>query len=211
MRIAIVTNCVYRKEPEYVGYTDGYKRRYCDKWGIDYLRTNDDIHPDNPPAWSKPAIMLRSIRDYDWLVWMDADAAPVDMDVDIKKFLSFTPRKIIMQKHGKTWNSGVFALPNDERCIRWMEYIEGRRNMPRYQRGLWEQYAMTDSFKTDEWNDIPWNPPYELGWNCCLPVFRGAGEPSAYEEGRWCIHVFGQPDNVRNRIFRNEEWIERRH
>ena len=206
MKVGIVTNCLYKTEPEYVVHTDDYKYRYCEKWGIDYLRTNDDIHPDNPPAWSKPAIMLRSIRDYDWLIWMDADAATVGMDFDVAGFLSRAPSRVVIQKDKLNWNSGVFALHNDERSIRWMDYIESQRNVPRYQYGWWEQKAIIQSFGMDEWKDIMWVPRADVGWNSYLPIYTDTDEPNAYHKGHWCLHVPGKPDVVRNDIFRKFKW-----
>ena len=57
MKIAIATNCIYGSEPEYIKYTDRYKMQYCEKWGIDYLRTSDNPLPSLHAVWSKIPIV----------------------------------------------------------------------------------------------------------------------------------------------------------
>ena len=123
MKIAIATNCIYGSEPEYVKHTDRYKTQYCEKWGIDYLRTSDNPLPSLHAVWSKIPIVMDELKIYDWVVWMDADAATVGMEFDVASYLSGLDDKVVMQKDKLNWNAGVFAVSNGARTGQWLEKI----------------------------------------------------------------------------------------
>ena len=205
MKIAIATNCIYGSEPEYVKYTDRYKMQYCEKWGIDYLRTSDNPLPSLHAVWSKIPIVMDELKRYDWVVWMDADATTVGMEFDIASYLSGLDDKVVMQKDKLNWNAGVFAVSNGKRTRQWLEKIYEMRTVPKYSRGWREQQAMIDSFKSG-WGDIVEVPPKGIGWNSYLSIYGRDDDPNLYGDGHWCLHIPGKPDSIRNRIFRNEEW-----
>ena len=205
MKIAIATNCIYDSEPEYVKYTDRYKREYCEKWGIDYLRTSDNPLPSFHAVWSKIPIVMDELKIYDWVVWMDADAATVGMEFDVASYLSGLDDKVVMQKDKLNWNAGVFAVSNGARTGQWLEKIYEMRTVPKYNRGWREQQAMIDSFKSG-WEDVVEVPPKGIGWNSYLSIYGRDDDPNLYGDGHWCLHIPGKPGSIRNRIFRNEEW-----
>ena len=205
MKIAIATNCIYGSEPEYVKYTDRYKMQYCEKWGIDYLRTSDNPLPSLHAVWSKIPIVMDELKIYDWVVWMDADATTVGMEFDVASYLSGLDDKVVMQKDKLNWNAGVFAVSNGARTRKWLEKIYEMRTVPKYSRGWREQQAMIDSFKSG-WGDIVEVPPKSMGWNSYLSIYGRDDDPNLYGDGHWCLHIPGKPDSIRNRIFRNEEW-----
>lgn len=205
MKIAIATNCIYGSEPEYIKYTDRHKREYCEKWGIDYLRTSDNPLPSLHAVWSKIPIVMDELKGYDWVVWMDADATTVGMEFDIASYLSGLDDKVVMQKDKLNWNAGVFAVSNGARTGQWLEKIYEMRTVPKYNRGWREQQAMIDSFKSG-WGFVVEVPPKGIGWNSYLPIYGRDDDPNLYENGHWCLHIPGKHDSIRNRIFRNEEW-----
>ena len=205
MKIAIATNCIYGSEPEYVKHTDRYKTQYCEKWGIDYLRTSDNPLPSLHAVWSKIPIVMDELKGYDWVVWMDADATTAGMEVDVASYLSGLDDKVVMQKDKLNWNAGVFAVSNGARTGQWLEKIYEMRTVPKYNRGWREQQAMIDSFKSG-WEDVVEVPPKGIGWNSYLSIYGRDDDPNLYGDGHWCLHIPGKPDSIRNRIFRNEEW-----
>ena len=205
MKIAIATNCIYGSEPEYVKYTDRYKKQYCEKWGVDYLRTSDNPLPSLHAVWSKIPIAMDELKTYDWVVWMDADATTVGMEFDIASYLYGLDDKVVMQKDKLNWNAGVFAVSNGARTRQWLDKIYEMRTVPKYNRGWREQQAMIDSFKSG-WGDIVEVPPKGIGWNSYLSIYGRDDDPNLYGDGHWCLHIPGKPDSIRNRIFRNEEW-----
>ena len=205
MKIAIATNCIYGSEPEYVKHTDRYKTQYCEKWGIDYLRTSDNPLPSLHAVWSKIPIVMDELKIYDWVVWMDADATTVGMEFDVASYLSGLDDKVVMQKDKLNWNAGVFAVSNGARTGQWLEKIYEMRTVPKYNCGWREQQAMIDSFKSG-WDDVVEVPPKGIGWNSYLPIYGRDDDPNLYGDGHSCLHIPGKPDSIRNRIFRNEEW-----
>lgn len=208
MKIALVTNCIYKVESEYIKYSDDYKRQYCEKWGIDYLRTNENPLPDLHPVWSKIPLVIDDLKRYDWVVWMDADATTIGMDFNLEEYLSTIDDKVIIQRDIHDWNAGVFAVSNGEMTLKWINHIYELKNEPKYNSGWREQQAMIDSFKSD-WKDIVSVPPKSIGWNNYLPIYGRSSEPNVFNKGHWCLHIPGVIDSRRDVIFKNKEWIKR--
>ena len=201
-----MTNAVYRSFPEFVGYTNGLKQEYCDIWGIDYVFTNKNPHPNSHPQWCKLSVILDEITDCDWVVWMDCDAATVGMGFDLQGWLSTVGDRVVMQKDKLGWNSGVFAVSNRENGLAWLRYIESQSESPRYAKGWRDQQAMIDSFNGD-WGGIVLEPPPEIGWNNYMRLYNRDDDPNPFRKGHWVLHLPGVGDHVRNRIFRNCEWL----
>lgn len=206
MKAGILTNVIYSNVPEYIKYTDDLKKLYCERQGIDYLRLSKNNVPGLHPVWCKPGLILDVLKNYDWIVWMDADAATVNHNFDLKSYLSGIDDKIIIIKDINNWNAGVFAVSNKPNSIRWLEMIESHKNDSKYQHGWREQQAMIDSFDS-EWKDIVFQPPVEIGWNSYMNIY-GRKEPNLYIEGKsWCVHLPGIGDGKRKDIFRDIEAV----
>ena len=202
MDLAIVTNAWYPAGvPEYVHMTDELKSRYCRRWNIDYLRTAENPHPENPPAWAKPSIMLRALEDHAWAVWMDCDAAPVGMEFDIQGFLLGMPQLVVMARDINGWNSGVFAIPWTDRCMDWLGLVESMHGDARYQSGWWDQQAMSDTFDSGH-AGIVVQPDPSIGFNSYPDIYNRKGDPNLYRDGHWCMHVPGADDKTRANAFR---------
>lgn len=199
MKIRIVTNAIEKHGmPRYIEHTDRLKARYCASAGWEYVCRRDDVHPELPPHWSKPSVLMEALRDCDWVVWMDCDAAPVNRYVDIAGYLATVGDRIVMQRDIYNWNAGVFAVPRSR--MDWLEYIEEQRNCPQYHRHWMEQLAMIDSFK-GRWGACVVQPPREIGWNSYLPLYHRKGDPNLWREGDWVLHLPALDNGLRERIF----------
>jgi len=201
MKIAILTNAIHGSLPEYVAMTDVLKSMYCKQQGIDYVRMASNPHPNNRPHWSKPKCILDILNSYDWVVWMDADAAPVNMTFNLSKYLLGIGDHVIMLKDVNGWNSGVFALPSTERGFKWIGYIDSLHDEKKYQDGYVDQQAMADSFDLDEWKDYVLEPSSEIGWNSYLNIYKGE-TPNKILPNDWVLHLPGVGDKTRNLVFR---------
>lgn len=208
MNICLVTNAIYDPVPEYVQYTNALKQLYCDSWGIEYLFTSENPLPHLHPQWCKTTFMLKALEEYDWAVWIDCDAATVGMEFDLGGFLSTVGDKVVIAKDINGWNSGVLAVSNKERSMKWLNYIHSLRDEPKYRNGWREQQAMSDSF-SGSWKGIELVPQSGIGWNSYLDIY-GRKEPNLYEHGHWVLHIPGVRDEIRDRIFGNGEWIAMR-
>ena len=202
MDILLATNALYENEPEFVALTDALKAEYVRRHkGMGYLRSTANPYPDLPPAWAKPRIILDALAIAEWVVWVDADAAPVGMDADLSGLLKSVPEgKVLMAKDINGWNSGVFACHHDQRTIDWLSHIDAQRGEERYRTGWWEQQAMMDSFGMKEWAGIPTEPPKSFGWNDYPDAYPFA-IPNVAHDGGWCVHTPGKPDFFRNKYF----------
>ena len=49
-------------------------KAYCDKNNIPLFRCNKRRHSDRHPAWERIPLILEYIKDYDYIMWIDADA-----------------------------------------------------------------------------------------------------------------------------------------
>lgn len=47
---------------------------YCDKYGYNLIKTNKKKFLDRTPHWERLPFILRHLEDYDYVVWLDADA-----------------------------------------------------------------------------------------------------------------------------------------
>lgn len=202
MKIAIVTNAIYKPLPRYVRLADEQKRRYCDKWGLDYVRKTENPHPDLHPVWCKPSVLLSLIDRYDWLVWMDCDAMPTNFDFDLAGFLAGVGERVVMIRDINGWNNGVFSLPCTSAGRRWLEDVESHCRDARYQRGFREQQAMADSF-AGEWGWLVEEPPERIGWNDYMAaLYHREGDRNVWSERSWVLHLPAVGNDERANIFR---------
>ena len=203
MKIAMLTNALYGSMPDWVAFTDLLKCRYCGAYGIDYVRTAANPHPELRPEWQKPKVILDAMKaGHDWIIWMDCDAAPINIGYDVRPYLAGVGDHVVMMKDIMGWNSGVFALPNTTRGRRWMTLIESMRNDKRYHQGVYEQTAIAETFDMDEWRDFVVEPPREIGWNNYLELYGQRGDPNLFRVGHWTLHVPAGSDQIRSSIFR---------
>ena len=49
-------------------------KRYCDKNNIDIILSNTKIYENRHPAWERLPLLLKHIKNYDYLIWIDSDA-----------------------------------------------------------------------------------------------------------------------------------------
>ena len=49
-------------------------KKYCDKNNIELIRCNERRHSTRHPAWERIPLILKYINDYDYVMWIDADA-----------------------------------------------------------------------------------------------------------------------------------------
>ena len=49
-------------------------KKYCDKNNIELIRCNERRYSNRHPAWERIPLILKYINDYDYVIWIDADA-----------------------------------------------------------------------------------------------------------------------------------------
>ena len=100
--------------------TNPFKRAYCKKHGYEYFYEEFPDKPLRHPYWMKVEYGLKFIKNYDLLIWCDADAAPVDFDKRVEDYMpadkSFAVCKDVIAWNGKSWyfNAGVFIIRGND-------------------------------------------------------------------------------------------------
>lgn len=198
MRISIVTNTIYKQEPRYIELTDALKTRWCAAHGVEYIRSHYNPHPDLHPCWCKPSVLLKFFEGRDWLIWMDADAAPIG-GADLPALFAEAKDRMVIGRDINGFNAGVFAIPCSDFGRHLLGAVEAHCGDEKYQRGFREQQCIADILEACP--DMGYIPPPEVGWNSYPNIYRRGGDPNIYRFGHWCLHIPGASDATRERIF----------
>ncbi len=208
MKIAIVT--IATKECDsYARYTNEIKIKYCAKHGYDFLLHKETLNPDKHIYWSKiPAMRMALKAGNDWAIWMDADCAPVNMDLPFN-FNHYIPQEYtigkiccMMSKDVLGYNCGVFALRNCKESFDFLDWLETDDVYNRYRTNPFpEQNAMAEYFNTH----VDFCCPLPYGFNNYDNIYPDYhnGIPNEYKKGNWCLHVPGYNNRYRAVRFSN--------
>lgn len=101
---------------------------YCDKHGYDLIKSNKEIYNDREASWQKLPLVLNHIKDYDYVMWIDADAYfYIDSPPITNLINNYNNFDIILSKDiGSTTkidniNCGVFIVKNTKKSIEIIE------------------------------------------------------------------------------------------
>lgn len=214
MNIAICTTGVFnpplKDHQDYLTVTNHLKAYYCKKYGYAFMFSDKNPHEGRDPHFSKFQILLSALEQgFDYAVWMDCDAAPVNMNANLGEMLASMPReKVVIGKDINGWNSGVFAVPNCDRSRSWLLSLDSEdthnnfKDMP-----FWDQDAITASFQHEAFNDFAVTPPADFGFNDYEPIYKCYTKaiPNEYRHGKsWVLHIPGYGDVYRKARFERE-------
>lgn len=202
MEVCILTNCIYNPLPEYVAISDAAKARYCARHNMGWLSLRSNPRPDSHPCWCKPSLLIWALERYEWAIWMDADALPVNQEWSVARYLEGLEEPVVMGKDINGFNAGVFAVRKDARD--WLGIIDSRRHLPQYTRRFREQQAMADSIAMGE---IACHvPDLAYGWNDYIPeLYNRTCDRNIYRRGEsWCLHLPAVKDCDRAYIMQGE-------
>jgi len=191
MTIAVVS----LKTPEiecYAMYTTEINRRYCQKHGVDYFCYDESLDKTKTPHWSKLLALKNHVMDYDWLLWVDADAAFANHSLGIQAAITDDDAMILMSK-GRLygWNSGVFLLHGGQESMDWLELVYGLHSVTNGR--FYEQDAIVYSFGLTQYKDRVIEVPKNN-------INTGIKE---YREDTFIVHAHGIDDKTRTRFFGN--------
>lgn len=191
MAIAVVS----LKTPEiecYAKYTTEINKRYCQKHGVDYFCYDKSLDKTKTPHWSKLLALKNHVMDYDWLLWVDADAAFANHDTAIDSAITDNSAMILMSK-GRLygWNSGVFFLHGGQESDAWLDFVYGLHGV--ISGPFYEQDAIVHSFSLPQYKDrVVEVPKNDINtWT------------KEYREDTFIVHAHGIDDKTRIRFFGN--------
>lgn len=213
MKVAICTCFIppegMKPQENYAEVTDALKKMYAKRHApdVEYLYSNENPHEGRDPHFCKFGMLIYALtQGYDWAVWMDADAAPVNMEKSVVDFLSSIDQtKMVMCKDINGWNSGVFAVPNTERSMQWLAMLDSQEVHDHFKEApTWDQEAIIQSIGLDEFKDFVQEPPSDFGWNDYEPIYKYYGHhpvPNVYGFDSWVLHIPGYGDVYRRNRF----------
>jgi len=150
-------------ELEYFPLSEKINRRYCLRHDYEYRIVREEARSDRHTTWHKIPVILKEIRDCDYLLFMDADAIFYSQELTIEEDLipHMGRYDILMAQDignencrwtpGKP-NSGVILMKNNDRVRRFFEY--------------WDKSSDID--ESTRWN---WPPEQLALWNVVMPKF----------------------------------------
>jgi hypothetical protein len=95
---------------------------YCEKYNLEIIVTNERLQTDRHPAWERLSHILKYIENYDYLIWIDADAFFYNNANDITELISQyenTNINFIFSNDigNNNVNTGFFIVKNSEYSI----------------------------------------------------------------------------------------------
>ena len=99
---------------------------YADLHGYDLDLRTELPAPERPASWSKVALLRELVEQYEFVLWVDADAAIVDVSRDIADEVERSKFLYIVQHHydgQDVPNLGVIGLRSGRRARRFLDQL----------------------------------------------------------------------------------------
>ena len=135
------------KIKEYADINYKFNKIYCDKFGYTLIKSNEILYPTRKPHWERIPLILENFDNFDYFIWIDADAHFFIDSPPITNIINEYPDKVFIIsednccKNAKFQvNTGVFIV---KKCDEGKEIL----NMWGYNENLYN--------KMNNWN----------GWN----------------------------------------------
>lgn len=112
---------------EYADINYKINKFYCDKYEIDLIRSNKPHYNDRHPTWECLPLSLKYIKNYDYVIWIDADAFFYIDSPNIIDFIQKTPKanfifsKDVTNRDKTDLNAGFFIIKNTKYSINFLK------------------------------------------------------------------------------------------
>lgn len=95
---------------------------YCKKYNYDLIKSSERTYKCRSKHWERYPLILKHIREYDYVVWIDADAFFYNVSPPITDLINKYKKEILFSEDGNRLNppavnSGVLILKNTESVI----------------------------------------------------------------------------------------------
>ena len=141
MKIAIVTIAIGDKFREKMHYSTLSKIEYCKKHNYDFIEDDSVYDTSRPIAWSKILLMKKYLPQYDYIMWIDADAMILNFDDKIEdKLYLLNGRDVCVTSVYGMINTGVIIVKNTDTSLRLLDLIYEQTEF--INDGNWEQSAL---------------------------------------------------------------------
>ena len=122
------------------------KQKYCDKHGYTFLPYTESLNEHYHPSWGKILYLIKHLRDFDWLVWTDADTYIINSDIKLESFIKDGKDFIIQcdtEGNYTAINAGVIFVKNSQFCYNLLKIWWETRTM-----------EMCKNPNNDEWEQL---------------------------------------------------------
>ena len=107
---------------EYADINYKINKLYCDKYGYTLIKSNIRKYPERKPHWERFPLILENFNNFDYLIWIDADAhfyidsPPITNIINtyLDKLFIFSEDGLVKQVFKGELNSGVFIVKSCE-------------------------------------------------------------------------------------------------
>mmetsp|Transcript_30806 Transcript_30806/g.73369 ORF Transcript_30806/g.73369 Transcript_30806/m.73369 type:complete len:237 (-) Transcript_30806:238-948(-) len=172
-------------------------RLYASLHGYTYFDESSLLDSSRPANWSKIKAVLKHLKDFEYIMWLDADAFVTNNTIRVESFLPSVENKdIILTKDASGYNSGVWLV----RSCSWSEhFLEAWWNMTNFIRTTPGDTKSGDNdalkhclshMSTTEYEEhvgvVPQCVCNSYWWkNSPRNFFRNLRQPSVIEFGLW--------------------------
>jgi hypothetical protein len=129
-------------------------KAYCDKHNIELIRCNERRHVNRHPAWERIPLILKYIKDYDYVMWIDADAHFYIDSKNIMDFMNYFTNNnncnfIFSKDISVVINTGCFIVKNTNYSIDFLtkwgydESLYKNNSYPKW----WDNGVILDMYK----------------------------------------------------------------
>jgi len=147
----------------YFNWSEKINRRYCERHGYDYVVSREIPRDDRHVAWHKVPVILKELRDCDYLLFLDADAIFYSQELTIEdELLPLLGNKLILMAQDFRCETirDTPGHPNSGVILAKVEKVTGEFFE------CWNQATEIDESSRWTW------PPDQLGlWRVVLPKF----------------------------------------
>ena len=170
-------------------------KEYCDKNNIELIRCNKRRHSSRHPAWERFPLILEYINNYDYIMWIDADA---HFYIDSKNIMDLINTNssynfIFSKDISVAINTGCFIVKNTQYSIDFLtkwgydEMLYTNNNYPYW----WDNGVILDMLHQNV---------LDIKNNCIIidyGVLQHFYEDEVFPDKPFIFHLAGRPTEIR--------------
>lgn len=209
MKIAIVT-CFDQNCASYAKFTDELKKKYCERHGYSYFGFTGALDNYRTIHWSKITATLRVLKDgFDAVLWMDADAAPINHGIKIEDIISAHcdgKFDVMIAADVLGINTGVILVRNTPKALEWLSFVDTPEFHKRHCKDPFhEQDAISRELFQSGNGIVVAKPNESLGFNNYDNIYKPykGNIPNEFKPWSWILHIPGYNDHYRAYRFGN--------
>ncbi|MEK6556847.1 MAG: TylF/MycF/NovP-related O-methyltransferase, partial [Candidatus Margulisiibacteriota bacterium] len=123
---------------------------YAMYWSYDYKIYHDGFDGSRHPVWSKMRFALNHINEYDYILWIDADAMIVNYGFDLQSVIE-EGTELYLCNDRMGINFGVFMI----HCSAYSKDLMDKIDAQRHFIGIaWQEQSALTYLYTTNWNDL---------------------------------------------------------